>query len=1054
MDQSFIKKICEINKMRSSLRSTSEHTEQNRSEEHKYAETQSSSEEIKVTVEQEVKMEKEPDGNPTNNPTAKTEEKGLDCSKDPKHGETSANRDDDMWSDDDDSNHISRSVLSTLREKLDDRAENSHRSIRKHSPIRYVGYQSYRSRSPIRRNRSKARADARRSKSRDRRRRDYSTDKETGKRSRSRDRRRRDYSTDIEAGKRSRSRDRRRRDYSTDKEAGKRSRSRDRLRRDYSTIREAGSKSRSRSRGRRSVTPYRRAQHRIENKRSRSRSTGRHNYSSDRESGKRSRNRDRHRPDYSRKRSKSSKRRRRDHSTDKDGERRTRSRSRGRRDYSTERKSRSGNRRRRSVTPYQRTQNRVEKRRSMSKSENDTYRNYTSEKNYGRHEDQLNRSPGCLRESPKMGATDSEASSNVTDQKGEQKFSCSRTTIEILRSRIQSTLKNAASSTVTSEKISQKVQSNSFEEYRSETLETGDTESNGNGICSEESMSRVEVNIDETIFNKIVLTATSSASKPTMDVDIAPAIELTDSMQFNRMDPRTKNVQGSQIEVPQSAKTLFDSIKDPRIRKMIQTPNQQQPNQQQPHQQLQHQQLQHQQLQHQQLQHQQLQHQQQPHPQQPNQQQPNQQQPHQQFPYQHQPLYQYQHPYQMQSFQNQPFQQYPYDMQPFQHQPYRNENQTFGSENMLAKCGDSRGPNKKKSVITYGEYKKQQLRGNSSGTSNKAKMSKLDTTPTVKSSELISTPKAKAPEVIPTPNTEISQVLSTPEADVPEFISFPETGASELVQSPEVIRNAEKIVTLKKATKKQTDEQSNNKITESVTLHEQSKFTLKSKGTKTRGKKTTVKHAVTHNKRKTKKIVKSVNSDKQLKKSSRPEDAKMRGKVLEKQAAVHEKGDDDRIKFEHTVNTTVNEGSSSSSSQALSALKEIVNPQQLLTLLDIMKQMTENNSLAEVKEALKICTSDEDATAVKKLDSTLTASTGNQTKIKKNELDRLHEDINNMFIRDGVLNANGRRRNVSTSDKKSSMTDTVGVEGKRKFQKRNENLLLTMPVSIQKSSVR
>ncbi|KAG4073927.1 hypothetical protein HA402_014132 [Bradysia odoriphaga] len=1042
MDQSFIKEVCEMNKMRSRLRSTSEHeqTEENRSEEHKSAETQSSSVEIKVTVEQEVKMETEPDGNP-NNPTAKSEEKGPDCSENPKRCKTSANLNEDMWSDDDDSNHVSPSLVSTLREKLDDRTENSNRSVRQHSPIRYVvssndvvenkvvENQSYRSRSPARRRRSKDRADARRSQSRDRRRRDYSNDKEAGRRSRSRDRHRRDYSTDKEAGRRSRSRDRRRRHYSTDKEAGKRSRSRDRRRRDYSTDREARSKSRSRSRGRRSVTPYRRTRHRIENRRSRSRSTSRRNYSSDRESGRRSKNSDRHRRDYSNyikggKRSKSRKRRRRDNSTDRDGERSTRSRSRGRRDYSTDRdtrkKSRSGNRRQRSVTPYQRAPYREDKGRSRDRSENDAHRserNLNQSRNDGnRREDQPHGSPGCLRESP-----------NGTDKEGEQKFSCSRTTIEILRSRIQSTLKNAASSTMTSEKISQKVQSNSFEEYRSETSETANTESNGNGACSEESMSRVEVKIDETIFNKIVLTATSSASKHSnVKIDIAPADELNDSMQFNRMDPRTKNAQGPQTEEAQSAKALFDSIKDPRIRKMIQTPYQQQP-------------------------HQQLSYQQSPHQQVPHKQVPQQHLPHQQLP--HQPLYQHQHPYQMQSlqhqplqhqplhhqpFQHQPFQQHPYEMQPFQHQPYRHENQTSESENMLAKWGGSRGPNKKKSVaITYGEYKKQQLRKSSSGTNDKAKIgTKLVSTPTVKSSESISTPKTKALEVIATPKSEIPQVISTPEANVPELISSPEAKASELAQSPDVTRNTEKIVTLKKATEKEplVHEQSSNKITESGRLHEQSKIILKSKGTKARGKKTTVKHAVTHKKRKTKKMVKSVKSDKQLKKLSKPEDAKIQEKAMEKQAAVHEKGEDNRKKLEHAVNATANDGSSSSS-QAFSALKEIVNPQQLLTLLDIMKQMTENNSLAEVKEALKICTSDEDTTAVGKLDST-TESTGNQTKIKKNELDRLHEDIDNMFIRDGVLNANGRRRTGSRADTKSSMTDSVAVEGKRKIEKK------------------
>lgn len=187
---------------------------------------------------------------------------------------------------------------------------------------------------------------------------------------------------------------------------------------------------------------------------------------------------------------------------------------------------------------------------------------------------------------------------------------------------------------------------------------------------------------------------------------------------------------------------------------------------------------------------------------------------------------------------------------------------------------------------------------------------------------------------------------------------------------------------------------------------------------------------------------------------------KMQKEATEKKTTVHEKDNSFQtteqssvVKLEQIVNATVNQESSSSSHQALIDLTNRIDPTNLHTLIGLMKQLTENKSLAEVKEALTKCIKTDETTTIntgdiqpvleQQLDSTESASNSNRTKVKKNEADKLREDINNTSIRDGVLNAYGRRRNFSKVAIDYTMEYCDGDEDdddyRGKFRRMNRN---------------
>ncbi len=159
-----------------------------------------------------------------------------------------------------------------------------------------------------------------------------------------------------------------------------------------------------------------------------------------------------------------------------------------------------------------------------------------------------------------------------------------------------------------------------------------------------------------------------------------------------------------------------------------------------------------------------------------------------------------------------------------------------------------------------------------------------------------------------------------------------------------------------------------------------------------------------------------------------------------KKAALHDEGEADKAltpktmpkklavrKPQVNVDTTNNDDNTTNENANNSF------PQQLLTLVDLMEKMTENNSLVKVKEALAVCTNEtkntKNAAVHKSIDKANVSK-----KRPKNELDRLHEDIDNMFIRDGVLSANGRRRRHTKAYTEQSIDDdAIESTHQRKF---------------------
>lgn len=158
---------------------------------------------------------------------------------------------------------------------------------------------------------------------------------------------------------------------------------------------------------------------------------------------------------------------------------------------------------------------------------------------------------------------------------------------------------------------------------------------------------------------------------------------------------------------------------------------------------------------------------------------------------------------------------------------------------------------------------------------------------------------------------------------------------------------------------------------------------------------------------------------------------------LATETTVHEQSSmrESKDRARTTENGRTKQSTDSTDENTMKTLKELMNPQHLLTLVGLMEQMTENNSLAKVKEILKkgpteansfVATDQDVAESLStSADSELAEAPNRMKKKVKTELDKLHEDINNMFIRDGVLNANGRRRKRSQSNANASGESTL-----------------------------
>ncbi|XP_037050206.1 uncharacterized protein LOC119084365 isoform X1 [Bradysia coprophila] len=100
-------------------------------------------------------------------------------------------------------------------------------------------------------------------------------------------------------------------------------------------------------------------------------------------------------------------------------------------------------------------------------------------------------------------------------------------------------------------------------------------------------------------------------------------------------------------------------------------------------------------------------------------------------------------------------------------------------------------------------------------------------------------------------------------------------------------------------------------------------------------------------------------------------------------------------------------------------LKHLTNPNNLLALINLVGQMSDDATFTKVKEVLeKAKESNATPTPVEENQSANLAASTTKDKVdvpktprkkSKNELEKLNEDIRTMFISDGVLNATGRR---------------------------------------------
>lgn len=138
-------------------------------------------------------------------------------------------------------------------------------------------------------------------------------------------------------------------------------------------------------------------------------------------------------------------------------------------------------------------------------------------------------------------------------------------------------------------------------------------------------------------------------------------------------------------------------------------------------------------------------------------------------------------------------------------------------------------------------------------------------------------------------------------------------------------------------------------------------------------------------------------------------------------------------------------------------LKHLTNPNNLLALINLVGQMSDDSTFTKVKEVLEKANETGANTSNDEHTANLSTST-EQEKIdvpktfrKKNELDRLNEDIRTMFISDGVLNATGRRvcalYNNNSSHASKESTTAKHAKGKKQakddvnIQKQSEYLL-------------
>lgn len=136
-------------------------------------------------------------------------------------------------------------------------------------------------------------------------------------------------------------------------------------------------------------------------------------------------------------------------------------------------------------------------------------------------------------------------------------------------------------------------------------------------------------------------------------------------------------------------------------------------------------------------------------------------------------------------------------------------------------------------------------------------------------------------------------------------------------------------------------------------------------------------------------------------------------------------------------------------------LKHLTNPNNLLALINLVGQMSDDTTFTKVKEVLEKAkgtsalanTSVSNEESIENLSSSMEPEKIDVPKTPrkktKNELEKLNEDIRTMFISDGVLNATGRRVCALYNTKKSTAAknpkpmkqakDDVAIEKKSEF---------------------
>lgn len=138
-------------------------------------------------------------------------------------------------------------------------------------------------------------------------------------------------------------------------------------------------------------------------------------------------------------------------------------------------------------------------------------------------------------------------------------------------------------------------------------------------------------------------------------------------------------------------------------------------------------------------------------------------------------------------------------------------------------------------------------------------------------------------------------------------------------------------------------------------------------------------------------------------------------------------------------------------------LKHLTNPKNLLTLINLVGQMSDDATFTKLKEVLEEA---KESNAPSVTSEEITENSANSMargkidvpktprKKSKNELEKLNEDIRTMFISDGVLNATGRRvcalYNNNAADAKEASKKPVKRQSKDDvaIQKKSKLLLI------------